>query len=96
MAAFILAGMDGVCQGLYAKVTELHPWLPVPNVEAALVRSDAILDPATCGGTALEVGSILHQWDTKRYDGIVMASCWGCDNSLVTESLLRYHKDIPL
>jgi hypothetical protein len=24
-----------------------------------------------------------------------MASCWGCDSSLVSEGLLRYRKDIP-
>jgi hypothetical protein len=26
----------------------------------------------------------------------MMASCWGCDNSIIEESLLRHKKDIPL
>jgi len=24
-----------------------------------------------------------------------MANCWGCDNALIEESLLRHRKDIP-
>ena len=87
--------MATVRQGMYAKVSELHPWLPIPDVEAALQRGEEILATTTCGATALEIGSVLRQWDTKRYDGVVMVSCWGCDSSLVSESLLRHRKDIP-
>ena len=58
-------------------------------------KAKLLLDPSTVGGAALAVGSALHQWGTGLYDGIVMAACWGCDNGLVGESLLRPQKEIP-
>jgi predicted nucleotide-binding protein (sugar kinase/HSP70/actin superfamily) len=82
-------------QRYYAELAELHPWLPQPEVEAALAHGAALLDPATIGGAPMEVASAVHAWDTGTYDGVVMVSCWGCDNSLVTEGLLRHRKDIP-
>ncbi len=80
---------------IYAKASELHPWLPIPDVEAVLKRSEEIVDTATRGGTTMEVGSVLHHWESGRYDGVVMTSCWGCDNSLISESLLRHSREIP-
>ncbi len=82
-------------QGYYAALAGLHPWLPQPDVEAALAHGEALLDPETIGGAPMEVASAVHAWDTGTYDGVVMVSCWGCDNSLVTEGLLRHRKDIP-
>jgi predicted nucleotide-binding protein (sugar kinase/HSP70/actin superfamily) len=93
--AFIVAALTSSRQEMYGRVSEVLPWLPVPDVETALKRSEAIIDTATRGAAAQEVGSILHQWDTGRYDGVVMTSCWGCDSSLISESLLRHRKDIP-
>ncbi|MFQ5458337.1 MAG: acyl-CoA dehydratase activase-related protein, partial [Myxococcota bacterium] len=80
---------------LYARTRKLHPWLPRPNVKGALEKTKALLDPATVGGASLAVGSAIQQWESGRYDGIVMAACWGCDNGLVGESLLRHRKDMP-
>jgi hypothetical protein len=80
---------------LYAPVRRLHPWLPMPDVRAALRESASLLDTSTVGGATLAVGSVLHHWKTGTYDGVVMASCWGCDNGLVMESLLRHRRDIP-
>jgi activator of 2-hydroxyglutaryl-CoA dehydratase/predicted nucleotide-binding protein (sugar kinase/HSP70/actin superfamily) len=93
--ASALTGLVELRLALYSAVSKLHPWLPIPDVEAALERSEEILDTATRGAVALEVGSVLHQWESQRYDGVVLTSCWGCDSSLVSESLLRHHKDIP-
>jgi predicted nucleotide-binding protein (sugar kinase/HSP70/actin superfamily) len=93
--AFALAGLAKLRRSLYSEVSELHPWLPIPDVEAALERSEEILDTATRGAVALEVGSVLRQWESKRYDGVVLTSCWSCDSSLISESLLRHRKDIP-
>lgn len=53
------------------------------------------MDSSVVGGAALAIGSALHHWNNGLYDGVVMASCWGCDNGLVAESLLRHRKDIP-
>jgi predicted nucleotide-binding protein (sugar kinase/HSP70/actin superfamily) len=94
-AAFVMSALAKLRQEFYAAVSGLHPWLPIPDVEASLQRGEAILDTATRGGTSLEVGSVLRSWETGRYDGVVMTSCWGCDNSLISESLLRHRKDIP-
>jgi activator of 2-hydroxyglutaryl-CoA dehydratase/predicted nucleotide-binding protein (sugar kinase/HSP70/actin superfamily) len=82
-------------QRLYALARRHHPWLPVPDVKASLRRTAPILDTATVGGTALAVGSVLRHWETGRYDGVVMTGCWGCDNALIEESLLRHRKEIP-
>lgn len=92
---FIMSGLVHLRKSLYARVSQVHPWLPVPDIEAALAKSAPILDNATRAAAALEVGSILHHWSTNRYDGVIMTSCWGCDSSLVSESLLRHQKDIP-
>jgi hypothetical protein len=80
---------------LYSRVRKLHPWLPMPNVKGALKKTMSLLDPSTVGGASLAVGSALQQWETGLYGGIVMAACWGCDNGLIGESLLRHQKDMP-
>jgi len=81
---------------LYSHVLDLHPWVPGPDVEASAVKAEELIDPATYGPTAFEIGSVLRHWDTGLYDGVVMTSCWGCDSSLISEGLLRYRKDIPI
>ncbi len=80
---------------LYAQLADIHPWLPAPAVEEALELSGEFIDPLTVGPAPMEIGGVLHAWETGLYDGVVVASCWGCDNSLITEGLLRYQKDIP-
>ncbi|MCP3985620.1 MAG: hypothetical protein GY723_14615 [bacterium] len=91
----VLSVMGSIRQKLYGEIIPAHPWLPMPDVEASLERSEEILDTSTRGAAALEVGSVLRGWESNLYDGIVMTSCWGCDSSLVSESLLRHRKDIP-
>lgn len=83
-------------ESLYKKVRKRHPWVPMPDLKSAMKRSTDIIDPKTAGGSGYAVGNVLHFWDQGGYDGIVMASCWGCDNSLIEESLLRHHGDIPM
>lgn len=93
--AMYLKVMVMIRESLYKMVAKLHPWLPCPNMPAILRRSSAIIDPNTLGGAGQAVGSVLHYWETGAYDGVLMTSCWGCDNSLIEESLLRHHRDIP-
>lgn len=87
--------MDLIRSALYKTARKDHPWLPVPDMKAVLERSARIIDPQTVGGAGYAVGSVLHHWDLIKPDGVLMTSCWGCDNSLVEESLLRHRKDIP-
>lgn len=80
---------------IYSIARKQHPWIPRPNVKGALQKAEGILDPSTVGGAPIAVGNALLQWETGLYDGIVMAACWGCDNALISESLLRHQKDMP-
>ncbi len=80
---------------LYAQLADEHPWLPAPAVQEALELAEELIDPTTVGGAPMEIAGVLHAWETGLYDGVVVASCWGCDNSLITEGLLRYRKEIP-
>ena len=82
-------------ESLYKMVRDLHPWLPQPDLPAVLNRSSDIIDTSTQGGVSQVVGSVLHHWESGAYDGVLMTSCWGCDNSLIEESLLRHQRDIP-
>ena len=81
---------------LYKLVRAHHDWLPMPDVPAALDRTGELLDLATNGGAALSVGSVLHNWDQGHYDGVMVTACWGCDNGLLDESLLRNRRDVPI
>ena len=80
---------------LYGQVVKKHPWLPIPDVETSLNKGKEILDPNVNGGSPIAVGNALYQWEQNKIDGILVTSCWGCDNGLIEESLLRYQKDIP-
>jgi predicted nucleotide-binding protein (sugar kinase/HSP70/actin superfamily) len=93
--ATYLKVMVMIRESLYKMVRKLHPWMPMPDLPAVLRRSLDIVDPNTLGGVSQVVGSVLHYWETGAYDGVLMTSCWGCDNSLIEESLLRHHRDIP-
>jgi len=95
MAAFVVSGLANLRASMYAEVCTIHPWLPMPDVEKALQRSVEVIDVETRGAAAFEVGSVMRHWDTQRYDGVIMTSCWSCDSSLISESLLRHRKDIP-
>jgi len=88
--------MVALRRDLYARARRRHPWLPMPDVAAALNRADGVLDRATNGTAVLSVGSVLHHWETHPLDGVVLTACWGCDNGLIEESLLRHEHEIPL
>lgn len=87
--------MKAIRENLYGAARKEHDWLPMPDMKAVLKRSASIIDPKTKGGSGYAVGGVLHNWDGGKYDGVLMTSCWGCDNSLIEESLLRHHKEIP-
>ncbi len=90
-----LTVMTAIRSSLYRAARKAHPWLPMPDMESVLRRSSALIDPKTVGGAGYAPGSVLHYWEKEGYDGVLMASCWGCDNSLIEESLLRHQRSIP-
>ncbi|MBF0451613.1 MAG: hypothetical protein HQK75_12980 [Candidatus Magnetomorum sp.] len=92
---FYRFNMFQIRKDLYQPIIKKHPWLPQPDVETALARGKHVLDPNVNGGAPIAIGNALHQWEQNKIDGILVTSCWGCDNGLIEESLLRYRKDIP-
>ncbi len=90
-----LLTMGVVRTELYRRVRRLHSWLPMPDVRASLRAAQPMIDRTTNGGSVLVVGSVVHHWDTAPVDGVVITSCWGCDNGLIEESLLRHRRDMP-
>ncbi|MCP4159558.1 MAG: hypothetical protein GY760_05760 [Deltaproteobacteria bacterium] len=91
-----LTVMIAIRKRLYKVIRKENAWIPMPDLKAALERSSKIIDTETNGGAGYAVGNVLHHWDNGDYDGVMMASCWGCDNSIIEESLLRHKKEIPL
>lgn len=91
-----LTVMVAIRKRLYKVVEKENPWLPAPDLAAALERTSDIIDPETNGGAGYAVGNVLNYWENGSYDGVLMTSCWGCDNSIIEESLLRHQKEIPL
>jgi len=89
------SNMIRIRKELYGAMHDKHPWLPQPDIEVALKKGQDTLDPMVTGGSPIAVGNALYQWDQGNIDGILVTSCWGCDNGLIEESLLRYRKDIP-
>jgi activator of 2-hydroxyglutaryl-CoA dehydratase/predicted nucleotide-binding protein (sugar kinase/HSP70/actin superfamily) len=92
---FYRANMIRIRKELYRSMCQKHPWLPQPNIDAAIARGKKVLDPRVNGGSPIAVGNALYQWELGNIDGVLVTSCWGCDNGLIEESLLRYRKDIP-
>lgn len=90
-----IAAMKVIRERLYKTARKEHKWLPMPDMPKAIERGAGIIDPETNGASGYAVGSVLHHWDTGAYDGVLMTSCWGCDNSLIEESLLRHNENIP-
>jgi len=89
------ANMLRIRKELYRPMRQQHPWLPQPDIETAIACGKKVLDPRVNGGSPIAVGNALYQWEQGKIDGILVTSCWGCDNGLIEESLLRYRKDIP-
>ncbi len=88
--------MPAIRRGLHEAIAREHPWLPRPDVRAGLAVAEPIIDRRTNGAAVLGVGSAIHAWNTLAVDGVVVTACWGCDNTLIDESLLRRQRQIPL
>ncbi|KAA0232557.1 MAG: hypothetical protein JJLCMIEE_03009 [Acidimicrobiales bacterium] len=80
----------------YGAVHPQHRWLTTSDVGPMLEISEEILEVRPFGETRIGVGSALHAWEQGLIDGIVAVGPWGCENSLLTESLLCHRTDIPI
>ena len=95
MNVFYRVNMIRIRKELYKPICQKHPWLPMPDMDAALKKGHHVLDSSVNGGSPIAVANALIHWEQKPIDGILVTSCWGCDNGLIEESLLRHRKDIP-
>jgi len=87
--------MSAVRHDLYTRVRRLHPWLPETDLRAMQEARAEMLDDFPKGEAAITIGSVLHAWNHRFCDGVVVASPWGCAPALVAEALLRHRRDIP-
>lgn len=88
--------MSVVRHRLYSRVRLLHPWIPMPDVSSMLRQSRRLMDRYPIGEAPIAVGSVLHNWRRRSCDGVVLVSPWGCGPALITESLLRHQRQIPM
>jgi hypothetical protein len=88
--------MRRMTRQFYRGVQALHPWLPLTDVPGMLRESKRLLDRYPEGEAPVIVGSVLHAWREGGYDGVVAINAWGCGPALVSESLLRHQRDIPM
>jgi activator of 2-hydroxyglutaryl-CoA dehydratase/predicted nucleotide-binding protein (sugar kinase/HSP70/actin superfamily) len=92
----IRLGMRRIRRGLYQRVQKLHPWLPMPDVPAALKAGRPILDRFPVTEAQLTIGIVMHALQHNTCDGIVVAYPWGCSPALISESLLRHQGRLPM
>ncbi|MCB0219482.1 MAG: hypothetical protein KDH09_07300 [Chrysiogenetes bacterium] len=90
------AGMKRMRDEFYGLVQEKHAWLPMPEVEEMMEKSAALIDRYPRGEAPITVGSVLHAWDNPVFDGIVLASPWGCGPALISEAILKHQRQIPM
>ncbi|MBI2566000.1 MAG: hypothetical protein HYV63_03055 [Candidatus Schekmanbacteria bacterium] len=81
---------------LYRRVRRKHPWLPMPDARAATRESRALIARHPIGEGPIAIGSVLHAWRQRMCDGAVLSNPWGCGPALITESLLRQQRHIPM
>lgn len=88
--------MKRLREEFYGAVQPRHLWLTTSDVRPMLDISEEILEVRPLGETRIGVGSALYAWEEGLVDGIVAVGPWGCENSLLTESLLCHRTDIPI
>jgi len=90
------SAMKAIRHEIYARAARRHAWLTKLDTPELLQAADPLLHRHPQGEAPVTIGSVLHAWQKRACDGVVVASPWGCAPALVSESLLRSRKDIPL
>ena len=89
-------GNRRVRKAFYEQVRQRHSWLPLSELPKIVRESRKVLDRHPQGEAPVTVGSVMHHWDEGICDGVVVVSPWGCGPALISESLLRHQRHIPL
>jgi predicted nucleotide-binding protein (sugar kinase/HSP70/actin superfamily) len=88
--------LSAVRRRVWGRARRWHRWLPDPDIPRMLERARPLIDGTPFGEAPITVGSVLDAWCERRCDGVVLVSPWGCGPALVSESLLRPERDIPM
>jgi predicted nucleotide-binding protein (sugar kinase/HSP70/actin superfamily) len=88
--------MRRLTRDFYGRVLAHHPWLPITDVRGVLRQAGRLIDRHPQGEAPLIAGSVLHGWEEGLCDGVVVINGWGCSPALVSESLLRHQREIPM
>ncbi len=90
------AFMGNMRQDWYARVRQVHPWLPNNDTRAMIREAETMLDKHPVGEAPATVGSVLHHYKSGHCDGAVVVSPWGCGPALIAEALLKHRREIPM
>jgi hypothetical protein len=63
-----------------------HPWLPMPDLQAMRRAAGRVMGRYPVGEAPMTVGSVLHHWEDRLCDGVVVVSPWGCGPALARTS----------
>ena len=88
--------MRGIRARLQRPVRAKHPWLPHNDSPAMLEAGRHLIDTHPHGEAPATVGAVLYHWNERVCDGVVLVSPWGCGPALITESLLKHEREIPI
>lgn len=80
----------------YETARQHNSWLPSPVILEMIERAKPIIDRHPRGEAPITVGSVLHNWEEGIADGIVIVGPWGCGPALISESLLKHQRHIPM
>ncbi len=80
----------------YKIALEKNPWLPTPDIPDLLEKADPVIKRHPRGEAPITVGSVLHHWSEAVCDGIIVVGPWGCGPAMISESLLKHERQIPM
>lgn len=92
----VAEGIKLLRNSLYNKARSDHPWMPTGEIAPLIEESRTLLEKYPVGEAPVTIGSVLHYWNDEMCDGVVLVSPWGCGPALVSESMLKHQRDIPM
>ncbi len=82
-------------RALYRAAQQDNPWLPLPDAADSIRARARVMSKNPVGEAPVTIGSVLHTWQERACDGVVLISPWGCGHGLIAEAMLRHEREIP-
>ncbi len=89
-------GLRRMRRKMYDRVRRHHPWIPDGAAAPILAESAPVIGHHPVGEAPITIGSVLHYWKERLFDGAVLVSPWGCGPALLSEAILRHQAEIPM